>query len=290
MAFDETPTYAGPIAALDEGTANLLNSLYAQRDVFANLPTAGNAGVLFVATNGVAGGGGPEAIYRDNGSSWDLLGIFVDDGAQTLSGVKTFGSIPVLPGSNPTTANQAARKTYVDTKLGNLVEDLSPQLGDDLDFNGSDASGIGHLGFLATQDASAGANDFDDYEEGSFTPQLLFGGARVGVVESNAIGRYVKKGREVTFTVRITLTSKGSSNGAATVGSLPFTNSSATPVAPTLGLTFGVSFANQMLLFLTTSATAVEFYEMTEAGVTSTITDAEFTNTAEFVMTGSYEV
>ena len=35
-------------------------------------------------------------------------------GDQTVAGVKTFGSIPVLPASNPTTDNQAARKAYVD--------------------------------------------------------------------------------------------------------------------------------------------------------------------------------
>jgi len=35
-------------------------------------------------------------------------------GNQTLQGVKTFGSIPVLPASNPTTDNQAVRKAYVD--------------------------------------------------------------------------------------------------------------------------------------------------------------------------------
>lgn len=42
-------------------------------------------------------------------------------GAQNVDGVKTFTSIPVLPGSDPTTANQAARKSYVD----GLVADVS---------------------------------------------------------------------------------------------------------------------------------------------------------------------
>ena len=37
-------------------------------------------------------------------------------GNQTLQGVKTFGSIPVLPASDPTTDNQAVRKAYVDAK------------------------------------------------------------------------------------------------------------------------------------------------------------------------------
>lgn len=38
-------------------------------------------------------------------------------GNQTLQGVKTFGSIPVLPASDPTTDNQAVRKLYAE-KMG----------------------------------------------------------------------------------------------------------------------------------------------------------------------------
>jgi len=39
-------------------------------------------------------------------------------GAQTVAGVKTFTSIPVLPASDPTTDNQAVRKAYADSQLG----------------------------------------------------------------------------------------------------------------------------------------------------------------------------
>lgn len=38
-------------------------------------------------------------------------------GDQTVAGVKTFSSIPVLPSSDPTTANQATRKDYVDNQV-----------------------------------------------------------------------------------------------------------------------------------------------------------------------------
>ena len=37
-------------------------------------------------------------------------------GDQTVGGTKTFGDIPILPASNPTADNEAARKAYVDTK------------------------------------------------------------------------------------------------------------------------------------------------------------------------------
>ena len=36
-------------------------------------------------------------------------------GDQTVAGIKTFTSIPVLPASNPTTSNQMVRKAYADS-------------------------------------------------------------------------------------------------------------------------------------------------------------------------------
>jgi len=39
--------------------------------------------------------------------------------AQTIAGVKTFSSIPVLPASGPTADNEAVRKAYVDNQIAN---------------------------------------------------------------------------------------------------------------------------------------------------------------------------
>ena len=40
-------------------------------------------------------------------------------GDQTVAGVKTFSSVPVLPASDPTTSNQAVRKSYADALVAN---------------------------------------------------------------------------------------------------------------------------------------------------------------------------
>lgn len=42
-------------------------------------------------------------------------------GNQTVAGIKTFGSIPVLPASDPTADNQATRKKYVDDQIDETV-------------------------------------------------------------------------------------------------------------------------------------------------------------------------
>ena len=67
--------YSGFWAAEDEGTPDNMNALTLQRDVFANRPAAGKEGVVFIATDGIGGTGVAEAIYRDNSSTWDLIGI-----------------------------------------------------------------------------------------------------------------------------------------------------------------------------------------------------------------------
>ena len=76
MAFDNTPQYQGAIAAGDEGTPNLMNSLYVQRGTYANRPASGNKGVTFIATDGRngLGAGYSEYIYWDDGTAWVELG------------------------------------------------------------------------------------------------------------------------------------------------------------------------------------------------------------------------
>ena len=88
------------------------------------------------------------------------------------------------------------------------------------------AAGAGQIQFPATQNASANANTLDDYEEGTFTPTLFFGGATVGVTYGAANGTYIKVGRFVYVRVGMLLTNKGSSTGNAEIRNLPFSSTS----------------------------------------------------------------
>jgi hypothetical protein len=78
--------------------------------------------------------------------------------------------------------------------------------------------------FPATQAASSDANTLDDYEEGTWTPVLRFGGASVGITYIAQRGTYTKIGNNVTIQFGMYLNSKGSSTGVATVSGLPFTS------------------------------------------------------------------
>ena len=64
----------------------------------------------------------------------------------------------------------------------------------------------GQLVFPSTQNASTNANTLDDYEEGSWTPVLSFGGGTTGITYATQIGRYIKVGKKVWASAYIALT------------------------------------------------------------------------------------
>ena len=71
---------------------------------------------------------------------------------------------------------------------------------------------------------TATANELDDYEEGTFTPVLVFGNNTTGIVYNGRAGFYVKVGKVVHAWVYINLSSKGTANGAAAISQFPFTS------------------------------------------------------------------
>ena len=94
--------------------------------------------------------------------------------------------------------------------------------------------------FPATQVASTNVNTLDDYEEGTYTPTISFGGNSVGVAYGLQDGNYSKIGRMVKIDFRITLTNKGSSTGVARI-SLPFTASALTRSGSQV-IPYGINF------------------------------------------------
>jgi len=84
------------------------------------------------------------------------------------------------------------------------------------------SSTAGQIIFPATQNASAGANTLDDYEEGTWTPVMRFGGSNTNVTYSLQTGRYTKVGRLVCIECSITLTNNGTGTGAPTITGMPF--------------------------------------------------------------------
>ena len=95
------------------------------------------------------------------------------------------------------------------------------------------------LTFPATQVASADPNTLDDYEEGTFTPGISFGGGTTGISYSaGLVGTYVKIGRVVYVTAAVQATSNGTSTGNLRITGLPFTAANTTGIFSVSG--FGI--------------------------------------------------
>ena len=143
-------------------------------------------------------------------------------GAQ-LKSVAANGSSGITLGSGSTNAT-----TYIGFNTG-TTSDTSPTERLRLNTNGNlalqgattTANGIG-ITFPATQGASTDANCLDDYEEGTWTPSLTFGGGSTGLTYTNRSGWYTKVGNMVSVQCNIFLSNIGSSNGTAVVSGLPF--------------------------------------------------------------------
>jgi hypothetical protein len=148
------------------------------------------------------------------------------------------------------------------------------------------ASGSGGIQFNGD---TAAANALDDYEEGTWTMGVSFGGASVGVTTLNNTGKYTKIGRQVTVTGYLQLSSKGSSTGDAKITGLPFTvfNSAAnySTGATWLGQ---ITYTGIFMTIVEINSTTFSLFEMAESGVRTSITNADFANNSDFIISLTY--
>jgi hypothetical protein len=138
---------------------------------------------------------------------------------------------------------------------------------------------------------TAAANALDDYEEGTFNFGISFGGGSTGITYNHRTGTYTKIGRQVTVNGLIALTNKGSDTGDARITGLPFTipNSVGNYSVPALWF-FDISFANQYQAYGVINNTTIFLNEITEAGTYSPLTNANFANTSEIMVSFTYFV
>jgi hypothetical protein len=144
---------------------------------------------------------------------------------------------------------------------------------------GGATPGAGGIAFPATAVAVADANTLDDYEEGTWTPALAFGGGTTGITYGNRGGYYTKVGRVVTLTGGITLSSKGSSTGAATITGLPFPTKSGPPyLDPGASgvISYSASLTTLTGIFLFADHTSSTLQLLT--GANAAFTDTNFAN------------
>jgi hypothetical protein len=158
-------------------------------------------------------------------SSANFASLLTDE---TGTGVVVFSISPALTGTPtaPTAApgtntTQLATTSFVATSFAPLA---SPTITGIPVFSGIPSLTGGALTFPATQVPSAGANDLDDYEEGTFTPAFSATGSTFSYSQQS--GAYTKIGRMVFFDIQLSLDTTGNTLTAnsLSVTGLPFTS------------------------------------------------------------------
>ena len=145
------------------------------------------------------------------------------------------------------------------------------------------ANGVG-VTFPATQVASSDANCLDDYEEGTFTPNI--GGTATYTQQT---GRYTKIGNRVHVTMRLTVLLKGTGS-AYEIAGLPFALSASSPGA---SISIG-NFANlaTSVIYISGYATGSVVNLTGTTASTASITNAiaVIGNSTDMNISFSYEV
>lgn len=174
------------------------------------------------------------------------------------------------------------------TASTNLVFSTSPTITTPT-FSGLITNNGGQIKFPAAQSASADANTLDDYEEGTFTPAITFGGAAVGVVYTTQSGRYTKIGNAVTIQIYILISNKGSSTGAWVVTGLPFTSSASGTYNMFAMMVQANGLSGAGLAYNPAGTTTVTLAE-NATGIIAALTDTKALNNSLIAIGGTYYV
>ena len=149
----------------------------------------------------------------------------------------------------------------------------------------------GQLVFPQIPHPAADPRTLDDYEEGSWTPGIAFGGAAAGVGYGAATaGRFTKVGRLCVASGTVVLTSKGSSTGAAAISGLPHA-ALAGDVAATasIGWTGGMTGISGAVAGLLSGGEDQLVLHQISGGATTALTDAAFGDSSEIRFSVCYD-
>ncbi len=156
------------------------------------------------------------------------------------------------------------------------------------------ASGQG-IDFSATSNGSGTTSSelLNDYEEGTFTPTLAFGGASVGITYTTQSAKYTKVGNKVSFSISLAITNKGSSTGAVTIVGLPFAVSSTTNadfIPITIGAFSEITFSTVPACIAIQGTNTLVLDEFISGGAQTALTNADFENNSTIRVAGFYFV
>ena len=128
-----------------------------------------------------------------------------------------------------------------------------------------------------------------DGRTGTFTPVVLTGGAAVGRTYSDQFGSYRVNGNRVDYKIRIVLSAVGSSTGALTIGSLPFTSDNPAFETPTITCA-NLTYTGDVKGLVLNGTTEIKLYSMSSGSGLTGLTDTALASNTEFYISGTYEI
>jgi hypothetical protein len=188
------------------------------------------------------------------------------------------------------TQNTGGSATYTEAMRINSASNVTLQKNISVGAATPTTSGTG-ITFPSIQSASTNTNTLDDYEEGTFTPALTFGGAAVGLTYTTQLGKYVKIGGYVWFFINIVVNDNGSSSGSALITGLPYTVANDNLSSPSVIFLNGLSGISVGWSGLVSANTTTHnlFYGGGAGSVTA-MTEANIVNSANIRVFGGYGV
>jgi hypothetical protein len=239
-----------------------------------NTSTDGGFPILVMAKSAGSSVGSNTAV--SNGHVLGQVTFQGNDGTEFVAGADITAYVDGTPGTNDmpgrlvfsTTSDGASSPT----ERMRITQDAYVRL----------ASGTGGIQFNGD---TAAVNALDDYEEGTWTPVLSFGGGSVGITYTTSpVGYYTRVGRLVHVQLGFKLSNKGSSTGDVNVGGLPFTvngvgsfNHSSAEVNAHYLAASGI-----IVHGLAAAGTNIEYRKVNDSTADTRLTDSDFTNAVGF--------
>jgi hypothetical protein len=283
-----TVTGAFTSKGIDDNAAATAMTLDASGNVLMGKAASNPAAVGFEARAGgtffFTQNSSVAAFMRRNTTDGDII-QFAKDGT-TVGSISTFGSTLAVGNNATFIAFDSGTSPAIIPSTGLAGRDAAVDLGDaTVRWKDLYLSGGVYLG------GTGAANKLDDYESGTWTPGFTFSGASVGITYVAQVGKYTKVGNMVTASCYVKLGNKGSSVGGAALQGLPFTTLSSTNSFTTAALWLeSISFADYPQGYAPTNSTAVNLDEVSNAGATTPITNANFANNSAVMISISYQV
>ena len=134
------------------------------------------------------------------------------------------------------------------------------------------------------------ANKLDDYEEGTWTPQIKISGSTTGITYNGQGGHYTKIGNRVIANAEIYLASKGSNTGNVSIINLPFTTSNDNYQTAHVYNDRVSSPNGDVQGYILTNATTVSLYQSrTDGSNNGNLTGNEMNNTSYLLLLMAYK-